>query len=115
MNAAGKLHAKAHDAAAHTTGKLVHARSRLGFGGRRRVGPFLLIGPKRSAQASLVAREHSDCIKTICKATHPADRKIGEIEHLKTKKNPYQTICYEFYIGGSLKEPSGCAAKPFID
>ena len=51
MKAAGKLHDKAHDAAAFATGRRVHTRSRLGFGARRRVGLFLLIGQKRSAQS----------------------------------------------------------------
>ena len=51
MKAAGKLHDKAHDAAAFATGRRFHTRSRLGFGARRRVGLFLLIGQKRSAQS----------------------------------------------------------------
>ena len=51
MKAAGKLRDNVHDAAAFGTGSRVHARSRRGFGGRRRFGPFLLIGQKRSAQS----------------------------------------------------------------
>lgn len=51
MKAAGKLRDKAHDAAAFGTGRGVHACSWRGFGGRRRFGPFLLIGQKRSAQS----------------------------------------------------------------
>ena len=51
IKAAEKLPDKAHDAAAFATGRRVHTRSRLGFCGRCRVGPFLLIGQKRSAQS----------------------------------------------------------------
>ena len=51
MKAAGKLHDTAHDAAAFAAGGRVHMRSRLGFGDSCRVGPFLLISQKRSAQS----------------------------------------------------------------